>query len=392
MIPKEEQQYFLETYKYQDYQKDLYLLFLERYERLLRKKGFLGVIVSNTWLQSLTYVNIRKYLSTHFTWDRILCLPEKVFKAVVDTHVIIFSKSPAHSFVSQELQVDIKSKDGIAFSHRMSFADIPRDGSPINVVREGDHLALFRRIVSNSVSLESICNVYNGVKPFEKGKGEPPQTDEIMREKPFVREGTKPGPDWLPLLRGSLIHRYQNKWNGDYWILYGPWLAAPREPAIFEAEEKIMVRQTGDSIIATIIPRGYIARNNLHLLIRKPGVTIAHQFILGILNSKVIDFIYSIMNPEKGEALAEVKKHHVERLPVPSNDVVANAGKSRHDRMVSLVDQMLSLHKRLQAARTEQDKTLLQRQIAATDKEIDRLVYDLYGLTEDEIAIVESSK
>jgi hypothetical protein len=57
--------------------------------------------------------------------------------------------------------------------------------------------------------------------------------------------------------------------------------------------------------------------------------------------------------------------------------------------MVSLVDQMLSLHKRLQAARTEQDKTLLQRQIVATDKEIDRLVYDLYGLTEDEIALVE---
>jgi hypothetical protein len=50
---------------------------------------------------------------------------------------------------------------------------------------------------------------------------------------------------------------------------------------------------------------------------------------------------------------------------------------------------MLSLHKRLQAARTEQDKTLLQRQIAATDKEIDRLVYDLYGLTTDEIKLVE---
>jgi len=57
--------------------------------------------------------------------------------------------------------------------------------------------------------------------------------------------------------------------------------------------------------------------------------------------------------------------------------------------MVALVERMLDLHKRLSAAKTPNDKTLLQRQIAATDKEIDRLVYDLYGLTEDEIAIVE---
>jgi hypothetical protein len=52
---------------------------------------------------------------------------------------------------------------------------------------------------------------------------------------------------------------------------------------------------------------------------------------------------------------------------------------------------MLSLHKRVCAARTEHDKTLLQRQIAATDKEIDRLVYDLYGLSDDEIAMVEKA-
>jgi hypothetical protein len=81
----------------------------------------------------------------------------------------------------------------------------------------------------------------------------------------------------------------------------------------------------------------------------------------------------------------------LEGIPIHLPDLSLNADKSSHDRMVSLVDQMLSLHKRLQAARTEQDKTPLQRQIAATDKEIDRLVYDLYGLTEDEIRIVEGT-
>jgi hypothetical protein len=59
--------------------------------------------------------------------------------------------------------------------------------------------------------------------------------------------------------------------------------------------------------------------------------------------------------------------------------------------MVALVERMLDLHKRLPAAQTPNDKTLLQRQIAATDREIDRLVYELYGLTDEEIAIVEEN-
>jgi len=64
--------------------------------------------------------------------------------------------------------------------------------------------------------------------------------------------------------------------------------------------------------------------------------------------------------------------------------------KSRHDRMVVMVEEMLKLHKQLPEAKTEQEKTVIQRQIDATDKQIDALVYELYGLTEEEIKIVEA--
>lgn len=59
------------------------------------------------------------------------------------------------------------------------------------------------------------------------------------------------------------------------------------------------------------------------------------------------------------------------------------------DQPIPAYQQMLELHKKLAATRTPQEKTALERQIAATDAQIDRLVYDLYGLTEDEIRIVE---
>ncbi|MCX7347320.1 MAG: hypothetical protein NTU78_16585 [Alphaproteobacteria bacterium] len=57
--------------------------------------------------------------------------------------------------------------------------------------------------------------------------------------------------------------------------------------------------------------------------------------------------------------------------------------------MVSLVDSMLALHKQLASVKSEAQRGAIQRQIEATDAEIDRLVYSLYGLTKDEIAIVE---
>ena len=67
----------------------------------------------------------------------------------------------------------------------------------------------------------------------------------------------------------------------------------------------------------------------------------------------------------------------------PSNP----AEKARHDKLVALVDNMLELQKKYHEARMERDKELYERQIRIVDAQIDRLVYDLYGLTEEEVGI-----
>ena len=79
----------------------------------------------------------------------------------------------------------------------------------------------------------------------------------------------------------------------------------------------------------------------------------------------------------------------MENVRIQPADTGNTANTSRHDHIVQLVEQMLTLHQRLStAAKTAQEKTALDRQIAATDTQIDRLVADLYGLTEEEIRIV----
>jgi hypothetical protein len=115
------------------------------------------------------------------------------------------------------------------------------------------------------------------------------------------------------------------------------------------------------------------------------------KYLLGILNSSLIrTILMSICDKVQG-GFYRLKIIYVEQLPIRTIDLSDPADLARHDRMVSLVDQMLSLHKQHKEARTPHEQTGLQRQIEATDGQIDALVYELYGLTEDEIRIVEST-
>jgi len=259
--------------------------------------------------------------------------------------------------------------------------------SMLKLVRTNVRNCAAEKINSESVHADDIFMIKNGAKPFEKGKGKPPQTREIVETKPYVSE-IKQDDSFRPLLRGSLIQRYVTHWNEDYWISYGPWLAAPRDPKIFEASEKIVCRQTGDRIICMLIDDKFICRDNLHIILHKDR-NYNLKYLLSILNSSFCDFCYRAINPEKGEALAQIKRQHLGQLPIRTIDFSNPEEMAKHDKLVSLVDNMLELQKKYHEARMDRDKELYERQIKIVDAQIDRLVYDLYGLTEEEIKVVE---
>jgi hypothetical protein len=88
-------------------------------------------------------------------------------------------------------------------------------------------------------------------------------------------------------------------------------------------------------------------------------------------------------------AFTKFRTNQLARLPVRIINFSDSVDKAAYDKIVKLVEQMLSLHKQLSIAKTPDDKTRLQRQIDATDHQIDQLVYELYGLTEREIRMIE---
>ncbi len=115
------------------------------------------------------------------------------------------------------------------------------------------------------------------------------------------------------------------------------------------------------------------------------------HYLQAVLGSRVLDFYHHQISTTFRGGYWSYSKRYLEQLPIRTIDFSDPADVARHDRMVALVERMLDLHKRLNAARTPQDKEVLQRQIDATDRQIDALVYELYGLTADEIAIVEAA-
>jgi len=116
---------------------------------------------------------------------------------------------------------------------------------------------------------------------------------------------------------------------------------------------------------------------------------INYYYILGILNSKVIEFFIKKISPFVRGGFYRYKTKYIEQLPIRTIDFNNKYDVAKHDRMVSLVEQMLDLQKALTLTKTPDEKTRLQRQIDSTDSQIDKLVYELYGLTDEEIRTIE---
>jgi hypothetical protein len=164
-----------------------------------------------------------------------------------------------------------------------------------------------------------------------------------------------------------------------------PWwcLHRPRDPQIF-ASPKFIGLTTSKTIELIHDPDGAVySTDAMYLFSTVPGVD--PWALMAAMQSKLFLFLYKVSNQGESRVIPQVKASKLDPLPFPVSDK-ANPILAR---LSELCQQMYALHSQAAAARTPQEQTALTRQIAATDTQIDRLVYDLYGLTEDEISIVE---
>lgn len=115
------------------------------------------------------------------------------------------------------------------------------------------------------------------------------------------------------------------------------------------------------------------------------------EYVLVLLNSRLLRWYFPHISAPFRGGWRSANRQFLSQLPFRVIDLRNKRDASVHTLLAKLLDSMLVLHKHLAAAKSESQKSVFQRQIDATDAEIDQLVYELYGLTDKEIAIVEEA-
>ncbi len=380
---KDEEIYLRKKFIQQSYQLDSYLIFTEKANQLMKDEASIGFIMPNTWLSTVFSEKMRKHVFETYSVRNINHYSFFVFKnATVETDVYIFEKSKLNP-LDNEIDLSMINSDESMKSYKIQQKKIiEKNGAPINIYEYMDSSGIKEKLIKFD-TLDKFVQIVQGTKPFQKGKGIPPQTDKIMEEKPFIKDFKKDD-SFLPCLRGNLMNRYEIFWNDNYYISYGDWLAEPRYSAKFDCAEKLLVRQTGDSIIAAYDNKQFIARDNLYV-VRDDDEKLNLKYLLCLLNSTFMTWYYrTYINPEQGKTLAQVKRTHLLQLPIPSVSPEQQAP------LVKLAEQMLAAKKQLSKFKgSDFDRNLLEQRISLIDSQINSAVYKLYGLTDKEIKVVE---
>jgi len=384
-------EYLGTTYKSSPYQLDMFSIFMEKASRLCKLAGWVGQIVPNVWLTNMYSSSTRAFVLSHARKLCILTPPPNVFPGLtVDTIVYAYQKAsqPSQTFHVKSM------RDGdvieIATHDTKQYLDGQR---PISTALDRSSADLVFRLKENHPPLQDFAKITRGVHPYRTGGygqtafGTGRQTKRDVKERPYHSKARAPG--YRPFIYGRDLHRLASV-SANEFVKYGPWLAEPRNPTFFEGERVYSRKILGERLVVTLETSDSVADQQVYITKTIMGVPKA-SYLAGILGSKLLAFFIRGYYDEAHDAFPQIKVGQLKSLPIRRINFDDPTDAACHDKMVALVERMLELHRKLAAAAIPADKKLYQRQIEATDRQIDALVYELYHLTEDEIKIVEEA-
>lgn len=354
-----------------------YVLFVELALEIMRENGEFSYIIPDTYL-NLSFTSVlREHLLHQSKLREIVLLPTQVFEdATVDT-TLLFLQKAAYTRSFHESQITVK-----LFDKQAKQIDLDRPESirtvetalwhqtgTFNVQSNEGETTLLERISTGRQTIGTIADLFSGIKVYEVGKGKPPQTVQIRDSKPFTAV-KRPDSNFLPFYDGKHIGRYELTWKQNNWIHYGPWLAAPRKPENFIGEKILIRKIVADTLIATYIQETSYCNTLLHVLKIKEAYNLSYKFLLGVLNSRFIGWYFRKkfqISPD--DTFPQIMISDIQQLPIPAATAEQQADINEKVEIILAAPEDPGVPKR--------------------KEEIDALVYQLYNLTENEIAIVE---
>ena len=413
--------------------KDTYLYFMLLSLKKIKEKGIMGFIVPNTWLLINNTSEFRKHLLS-YNISQIVDHGDAIFDdAIVESSTIIMQNEIKEN--GNILAIKQRGNKELVNHYIDKSIWLNDELNRIVIELSVANYNFIKKIEKISKSFEDSSEIIFGIKPYQVGHGTPTQTREMV-DKRIYHSDVKINEKWFPLVTGTDVNRYKLDFNNNEFILYGKNLMYSSNAGKIKSD-KILLRRTSHDLRAFVDKNSHYPQNSLFIITSNYNLS----YLLCLLNSKLFDFIYKTKCPQVGKVFAEVKPSIIKSLPI------IDAKINKQLEFANIAETMLSLNKTLQQqqakvinmlqrdyglekltkkletwyelplqsffaelAKAKIVLTAIQKdevqeyfetyqkqavatknQIIATDKQIDAMVYELYGLSNEEIEIVENS-
>lgn len=375
LISEMEKTHFYEKYNLTQFKLNTYILFTEKGNDLLNNSGTISYIIPNNWMTLQNNSDFREFVLINGKNIDIVNDKNKTFEdASVDVSILIFSKT-GNNFLKA---IELNNKEFKEISISESSKYLNTKSSIINYdsyTNENTNL-LIDKIENNKSNLEKLYDVKNGIQAYTVGEGNPILTKQMKEDRIYHSE-TKVDETWIKYLDGIDVKRYNLGWSNQF-IKYGKNLSRRRTPDLFEGE-RILVRQIPSklpyAIVSTFIDEKSVCDNNSMIIKSNDFTNYSLKKLLGVLNSKLISYWFETTFAKNQRKLfPQFKINELKTFPIPKSD-----NKFLIDIEI-IVNEILTLKKQDPKANT-----------ICQEQEIDQMVYELYGLTNEEIAIIEGS-
>jgi len=384
-------QYLRDTYpESAEYKLSTYAIFINKAIMQLKDNGYFGFILPDSFLLGKYFSKLRKYILGKCCIKGFVMFKEDFWKsAVVGRPTILIlqkikekdkrSSNKVTAILCETLNDFMEGKCS-SYSYSQNYFI----NTPLNRFRlffSEWSMKYVRKIDehSDTVHLGDLISLASGLIGL-KGK------DGIISKSQTSKK-------WMPgLISGEEINRYSIQYMNNY-ILYDiKHLKSGFKDAKYN-EEKVLIRQTGDSLIGAFDDNRYLCLNNIHVGNLK-NKEYNLKYILAIINSQLLNTYYQLISLEKDRVMAQTDIETLELLPIRQIDFNKSRDISIYNKIIKLVETLLNLNKqynRIKHLKTSETDRL-KDQIGEINEGINALVYMLYGLTEEEIKVVEETK
>ncbi len=356
---------------------EIYYWFINKGNQILRNSGQFSYIIPNTILFNIFAQNYRLSLFQNWHVEEILdCTEFNIFAdATVRNVILMLKKAIDGTIISYRNTQNVLSYSELIQRPKLElskeYVEINNQNWGLLFKLNPEILKITTKIRQNSNSVSSLFpEISQGLIAYDKYQG---QSEEIIKNRvyhSFVKDENF-NKLWL---YGEDVKKYVLRWNGKEYINYCSGIANPREPKYFSGK-RILIREiTSPSILATITSDELY--NDPAIIIVKDNIEskVSLETLLGILNSKLATFYHFNSSPKatKG-AFPKILVYDVNNFPIPKN-----IDKAIELKIVGLVNKILTAKKDDPSCNTSEDES-----------EIDRLVYKLYDLSDEDIIIVD---